>query len=213
MVDVAADPSVLDALDAQPEFVTPIWDYLAALVDEERIADGRRRLREQADVLRAVQARYGVDAETVVAVWGVESDYGRVFGKRALLPSLATLSCAGRRQSYFRGELFEGSEVAQQGSRGDAFAHRVKRGILQHDGPHAIGKGGCDVRGRHRAQRVAVEDDRCTGLRPQEFGDVGRVVGHQIAGRPVGPAVPPVIDELQTPRGGLVSIGQLSRAA
>jgi glucose-6-phosphate 1-epimerase len=47
-----------------------------------------------------------VDAETVVAVWGVESDFGRSFGKRPLLQSLGTLSCFGRRQSYFRGEFF-----------------------------------------------------------------------------------------------------------
>jgi len=52
-----------------------------------------------------VSAQYGVDPATIVAVWGVESDYGRVFGKRPLLQSLATLSCAGRRQPFFRGEL------------------------------------------------------------------------------------------------------------
>ena len=109
------DPSVLDALDAQPEFVTPIWDYLAALVDEERIADGQRRLREHAKTLEKVSARYGVEAATVVAVWGVESDYGRVFGKRPLLTSLATLSCAGRRQSYFRGELIAAMKILHAG--------------------------------------------------------------------------------------------------
>lgn len=112
---LAPDPSVLDALEAQPEFVTPIWDYLAALVDEERIADGRQRLREHADTLAKVSARYGVDAETVVAVWGVESDYGRVFGKRPLLTSLATLSCAGRRQPYFRGEFLAALKILQAG--------------------------------------------------------------------------------------------------
>lgn len=113
--DLAPDPSVLDALDAQPEFVTPIWDYLAALVDEQRVADGRQRLREHADTLAQVSARYGVEPETVVAVWGVESDYGRVFGKRPLLTSLATLSCAGRRQSYFRGEFFATLKILQAG--------------------------------------------------------------------------------------------------
>jgi lytic murein transglycosylase len=109
------DPGVLEALDAQPEFVTPIWDYLAALVDEQRVADGRERLRAHADTLARVATRYGVDAETVVAVWGVESDYGRVFGKRPLLTSLATLSCAGRRQDYFRGELFATLRILQSG--------------------------------------------------------------------------------------------------
>ena len=99
------DPSVLGLLDAQPEFTTPIWDYLAALVDRQRVADGRAMLQQHRDLLDRVSAQYGVDPATIVAVWGVESDYGRVFGKRPLLQSLATLSCAGRRQPFFRGEL------------------------------------------------------------------------------------------------------------
>ena len=99
------DLSVLPLLDAQPEFTTPLWDYLAALVDTQRVDDGRARLAEHRDLLARVSAQYGVDPATIVAVWGVESDYGRVFGKRPLLQSLATLSCNGRRQPFFRGEL------------------------------------------------------------------------------------------------------------
>ncbi|MCF7751602.1 lytic murein transglycosylase [Bacillus subtilis subsp. subtilis] len=99
------DLSVLPLLDAQPEFTTPLWDYLAALVDSQRVDDGRARLVQHRDLLNKVSAQYGVDPATIVAVWGVESDYGRVFGKRPLLQSLATLSCNGRRQAFFRGEL------------------------------------------------------------------------------------------------------------
>lgn len=109
------DMSVLPLLDAQPEFSTPIWDYLAALVDARRIADGRAMLREHAAELDRVARTYGVDAETVVAVWGVESDYGKVFGKRPLLQSLGTLSCFGRRQAFFRGELFALLSLLQTG--------------------------------------------------------------------------------------------------
>ncbi len=99
------DLSVLPLLDAQPEFTTPLWDYLAALVDTQRVDDGRAQLAQHRDLLASVSAQYGVDPATIVAVWGVESDYGRVFGKRPLLQSLATLSCNGRRQPFFRGEL------------------------------------------------------------------------------------------------------------
>jgi len=100
-----ADMGVIALLDNQPEFRTPIWDYLAALVDAQRVAEGRAMLAQWRDTLAAVAQRHGVDAETVVAVWGVESDYGKSFGKRVLVNSLATLSCFGRRQDYFRGEL------------------------------------------------------------------------------------------------------------
>jgi lytic murein transglycosylase len=112
---LAPDMAVIDFLDAQPEFVTPIWDYLAALVDEERVADGRAMLAQWKDVLAAVESRYGVDAETVVAVWGVESNYGRNFGTRPLLTSLSTLSCFGRRQAFFRGEFFTTLKIIQEG--------------------------------------------------------------------------------------------------
>ncbi|WP_414496553.1 lytic murein transglycosylase [Stenotrophomonas maltophilia] len=109
------DPSVLPLLDAQPEFTTPIWDYLAALVDRQRVDDGLARLQQHRDLLQRVSAQYGVDPATIVAVWGVESDYGRVFGKRPLLQSLATLSCAGRRQPFFRGELLALIKLIEQG--------------------------------------------------------------------------------------------------
>ena len=129
---LAPDRSVLELLDAQPEFTTPIWDYLAALVDDERVADGRARLAEHADLLARIEARYGVDPATVVAVWGVESDYGRIFGKRPLLVSLATLSCEGRRQPFFRGEfittlrLLQAGDIQAEGLTGSwagAFGH------------------------------------------------------------------------------------------
>ncbi|MBS7458080.1 lytic murein transglycosylase [Coralloluteibacterium stylophorae] len=119
MAGVTPDRSVLELLDAQPEFTTPIWDYLAGLVDEERVADGRAMLAEHREVLDRVAARYGVDPATVVAVWGVESNYGRVFGSRPLLQSLSTLACEGRRQSFFRGELFATLGLLQAGDLRD----------------------------------------------------------------------------------------------
>lgn len=112
---LAPDMGVLGLLDAQPEFTTPIWDYLAPLVDEQRVADGRLMLETHAATLARVAREYAVDPQTVVAVWGVESDYGRAFGKRPLLQSLATLSCFGRRQPFFRGELFATLALLQAG--------------------------------------------------------------------------------------------------
>lgn len=130
--DLIADMSVLDLLDAQPEFTTPLWDYLAALVDDQRVADGQAMLTTHAELLGRVSQAYGVDPATVVAVWGVESDYGRVFGKRPLLVSLSTLSCFGRRQTFFRGEflttlkLLQAGDVRAEGLNGSwagAFGH------------------------------------------------------------------------------------------
>ncbi|MDR1076702.1 MAG: lytic murein transglycosylase [Xanthomonadaceae bacterium] len=109
------DMTVLPLLDSQPEFSTPIWDYLAGLVDAERVRDGQAMLREHRDLLNRISTQYGVDPATVVAVWGVESNYGKVFGKRPLLVSLGTLSCNGRRQAFFRGELIALLKLLQAG--------------------------------------------------------------------------------------------------
>jgi lytic murein transglycosylase len=112
---LAPDMEVLAFLDRQPEFVTPIWDYMAGLVDEERIADGRAMLAQWGEVLARVERQYGVDPATVVAVWGVESNYGKNFGKRPLLGSLSALACFGRRQDYFRGEFLNTLEILDRG--------------------------------------------------------------------------------------------------
>ena len=109
------DMTVLEFLDYQPEFRTPIWDYLASLVDEERVADGLAMREKWATTLTAAAERYQVDADTVVAVWGVESNFGRNFGKRPLLTSLGTLSCFGRRQAYFRGEFLSALKILDAG--------------------------------------------------------------------------------------------------
>ena len=118
------DMKVLARLDSQPELASPVQDYLSAVVSEERIATGRRMLTKWQATLGAIAERFGVDAETVVAVWGVESFYGRRQGKRPLVRSLATLSCHGRRQAFFRGELValmklvDAGDVAARGLKG-----------------------------------------------------------------------------------------------
>jgi lytic murein transglycosylase len=112
---VQADFSLLDKLNYQPEFKLPIWDYLAALVDAERVADGLASLARYGDVLQRIQARYDVDPATVVAVWGVESNYGRITGKYPLVQALGTLSCFGRRQAYFQGEFYAALRILQRG--------------------------------------------------------------------------------------------------
>lgn len=113
--DIEPDITVLDAMAYQPEFRTPIWDYLAGLVDEQRVADGRSRLQEWATVLTAAEEKFGVDRHTIVAVWGVESDFGRLLGKRPLVRSLATVSCAGSRQRFFRTELISTLKIIESG--------------------------------------------------------------------------------------------------
>ncbi|MDQ2480782.1 lytic murein transglycosylase, partial [Acinetobacter baumannii] len=113
--NLTPDYSVIDKLNYQPEFSTPIWDYLSGLVDEERVAFGKQKLAQHRDVLNRASQVYGVPAETIVAVWGVESNFGDISGKYPLLQALGTLSCEGRRQSYFRTEFFATMRILQRG--------------------------------------------------------------------------------------------------
>ncbi len=120
-------------MDKQPEFTTPVWDYVAGLVDEERVEEGRAMLHKHGGALRAAESRYGVDPVTIVAVWGVESDFGKSFGKRPVVQSLATLACeAPRRNDYWRKEfvaalkILDSGDIAAEefyGSWAGAFGH------------------------------------------------------------------------------------------
>ena len=112
---LAADPSVLVLLDRQPEFTLPVWDYLAVLVDDERVADGRAAYARWQDTLQKIEQQTGVAPNIVVGVWGVESNFGQNLGGRPLVQSLATLSCFGRRQAYFRGEFAAALRILQEG--------------------------------------------------------------------------------------------------
>ena len=115
MTGIEPDQTVLDAMENQPDFKLPIWDYMAVLVDDQRIADGRQQLEAWAGVLASIEQQFGVDRYVVVAVWGIESDYGKLRGGRPLVRSLATVSCFGGRQRFFRGELIATLGILQSG--------------------------------------------------------------------------------------------------
>jgi membrane-bound lytic murein transglycosylase B len=109
------DLSILDLLDAQPEFNKSPWDYLDILVSDERIARGRELLAQYAQVFAAVERAYGVDRHILAAIWGVESNYGTKGGDRSVLRSTATLACVGRRRDFFRDEFLAALELLARG--------------------------------------------------------------------------------------------------
>lgn len=108
------DLSIMDKLDAQPEFNRATWDYLDLLVSDERVAHGQQLLTQYAPTFAAVTRAYGVDGAIIAAIWGVESNYGVRSGSRPVLRSTATLACVGRRQDYFRGEFIAALEILQR---------------------------------------------------------------------------------------------------
>ncbi|GJE54219.1 MULTISPECIES: lytic murein transglycosylase [Methylobacterium] len=113
---IVYDDKVIELSQKQPEFKTPIWDYMAALVDDERVEDGKAAMRRNAQALATAEQRYGVDRHVIAAVWGVESNFGKNLGTMPLVQSLATLACSGnRRRDFFRGELLATLKIIERG--------------------------------------------------------------------------------------------------
>jgi lytic murein transglycosylase len=110
------DAKVLEFESSQPEFKTPIWDYLAGLVDDERVADGKAAMAKSAGALAKAEERFGVDRHVLAAIWGVESNFGEDSGGRPLVRSLSTLACMSpQRPGYFKGEPMATLKIADRG--------------------------------------------------------------------------------------------------
>ncbi|TVP47213.1 MAG: lytic murein transglycosylase [Halomonas sp.] len=107
----------------QPEFVRPIWEYLDTAVSSTRINTGREKLAEHRDTAMQMQQRFGVPAEIIVSIWGIESNYGSNFGDFSTLEALATLAYDGRRRDFARGELLAALRIIDQG---DIAAEQMK---------------------------------------------------------------------------------------
>ena len=109
------DPDVIRRDRNQSEFTKTIWDYLDSAVSGPRIKNGKAALRKHRIKLNAIEARYGVDKEVVVAIWGLESAYGSFKGDNNVVQSLATLAFDGRRGRFFEAQLIAALKILQNG--------------------------------------------------------------------------------------------------
>ncbi len=89
---LAPIPTVTEANENQPEFSRPVWAYLDSAASARRIEDGQFLLAKNRSVIDAIAARSGVPQEILVAIWGMETDFGRVLGQpQHFRGALATL--------------------------------------------------------------------------------------------------------------------------
>ena len=102
----------------QPERQLTFAEYLEKVVTPQRMEGARQHLTENRMLLDGIWRRYNVDPRFIVALWGIESDFGKVMGSYAVVSSLATLGYDGRRSSYFRGELISALRIIDQGHIG-----------------------------------------------------------------------------------------------
>jgi membrane-bound lytic murein transglycosylase B len=107
--------SVIQRDRTQTEYALPLDTYVKRRVSAATVRIARARLRANRAVLSRVSAKYGVDPSALVAVWGLESNFGRFAGVRPTIPVLATLAWEGRRSAFFRTQLLAALEIVDRG--------------------------------------------------------------------------------------------------
>jgi len=112
---VEPQPVILERDRAQAEVVFSLEKYVSRRLTAKLIRSGRDAYAANRTLLEKVAERYGVPSRIIVAIWGIESNYGRFSGVRPAVPALATLAWDPRRANFFRGELFNALEIVNRG--------------------------------------------------------------------------------------------------
>lgn len=114
--DVRYDGGVIRLDRSQTPFKKTFEEFLEARLTPQRIAMGRRAMTRHADLLAAIYKKYAVPGNVLVAIWGLETDFGAVSGDKPVFRSLATLAYDCRRAERFRGELSSALRIVDNGS-------------------------------------------------------------------------------------------------
>ena len=112
------DPEVVEAANFQPEYVKPIGEYVDRAVSDKRVETGKQKLVENQALLGSLETRYGVDRYVILAIWGVESNYGTQSGDKNVIRSLATLICTGTKAQFAKPQLVSALKILQRGDIG-----------------------------------------------------------------------------------------------
>lgn len=99
----------------QPEFTLTFWNYLDRNVNDARIQKGRAMLAKHHELLEKTAARFGVQPRFIVALWGLETNYGEYFGAFPIVAALATLAHDARRSDFFRAQLMAALTIMDRG--------------------------------------------------------------------------------------------------
>ncbi len=113
--DVRLLPRVIELDRHQPEFTLTFEQYLQRMAPDSRVREGREKLARNRTLLRRVTREYDVQARFLVALWGIESGFGRHTGGFPVIPALATLAFDGRRSAFFRDELLDALSIVDEG--------------------------------------------------------------------------------------------------
>ena len=113
--DLKPIPRIIELDRSQPESKLTLNQYLDRIVSGKTIWDGRRLYREHRELLNKISDQYGVEPQYIVALWGIETRYGRITGGYPVIAALATLAYDGRRSAFFRAELIRALKILEEG--------------------------------------------------------------------------------------------------
>jgi len=108
-------PRVIELDRRQPESTLTFEQYVELIVSDARVARGRASLQEHAPLLQEIGAKFGVQPRFIVALWGIETNFGQNTGGFSVIAALTTLAYDGRRSKYFRGELLDALRIVDEG--------------------------------------------------------------------------------------------------
>jgi len=108
-------PRVIELDRSQPEFKLTLDQYLKRVVTPTRIKKARKKYNENKDILNKISDFYGVQPRFIVALWGIETDFGRLTGGFSVISALSTLAFEGRRHEYFKKELLNALTIINDG--------------------------------------------------------------------------------------------------
>ena len=116
LTNVTIDPDVIKFDASQPEFTRNIWDYINNAISDARIKKGKALLQQHRQLFDEIEKRYGVQREIITAIWAMESDFGRNYGNKNVIRSLATLAYASssqKRKDFATSELMLTLKIIQ----------------------------------------------------------------------------------------------------
>ena len=132
MRGVTPDERVINATRRQPEYGKPVGDYVNAIVSKSRVIRGEAKEREWTKTFDAVEKRFHVERWVLLALWGMETDYGAAKDKWDVFRSLGTLAYIRYRHPYFRNELIVAMRIMQD--------HHLPRGEMVSSWAGAMGQ-------------------------------------------------------------------------
>lgn len=113
--DIKFLPRVIELDQKQPEKKLSFAEYRERIVSKQRVEQGRHEFRKHRNLLNKIGQKYGVQPQYIVALWGIETNYGSNTGGFDVIDSLATLAYEGRRRAFFSDELIKALTIIDQG--------------------------------------------------------------------------------------------------